>query len=286
MMGFRVGGLLIAALACGLAFSGCGDKGGKKDEGKAPAADTAKKGGDKAADKSNDKAGEKAAEKPVEKPAEKTADKAPAPAPTPVAAPAAPPPGDLPPATPALLAPEKLNEQAPETFTVKFVTTKGDVLIDVTRGWSPLGADRFYNMVKSGFYNEIGIFRVVPGFVAQFGIHGNPQVAGKWRMARIKDDPRKPDISNSRGTVVFATAGPNTRTTQVFINFGNNANLDAMGFTPFGKVKDDASLKVVDAINAEYRQKPAQGLIQVQGNAYLKKAFPNLDYIKSASIVK
>lgn len=267
---------------CCLALAGalvaCGEK---------PAEKKAPEGGEKAA------AGEKkAAEKPTEKKAaekkagEKPAGDQAAAAPTgekaaEAAMKAAP--GRIPEAKPALLAPEKLTEQAPETFTVKLETTKGDILVDVKREWAPLGTDRFFNMVKAGFYEDTGIFRVVPGFVMQFGIHGNPQVAGKWREARIQDDPKKPGVSNTQGTITFATAGPNTRTTQIFINFKDNPNLDGMGFTPFGQVKPE-SMKVVNAINAEYRQRPNQGLIQSQGNAYLMQAFPNLDYIKSASI--
>jgi peptidyl-prolyl cis-trans isomerase A (cyclophilin A) len=183
--------------------------------------------------------------------------------------------------------PSKLTAQAPETFNAQFDTTKGKFIIEVTRSLSPNGADRFYNLVKSGYFTDVAFFRVIPGFMCQFGIHGDPAVSAKWRDANITDDPVKG--SNTRGMITFATAGPNTRTTQLFINFGNNANLDSMGFSPFGKVIE--GLDVVDKINSEYGEGapggigPNQGRVQMEGNAYLKKEFPNLDYIKSAIIV-
>ena len=186
-----------------------------------------------------------------------------------------------------LMKPETLSAKAPEKFTVKLETTKGDILIDVTRAWAPNGADRFFNLVKAGYYNATAFFRVIPGFMAQIGIHGKPEVAAKWRVSTIKDDAVKE--SNSRGTVTFATAGPNSRTTQIFFNFGNNARLDGMGFAPFGKVRD---MKTVDALNGEYGEGqprgrgPAQGKLQMEGNSYLKASYPRLDYIKSASVVK
>jgi peptidyl-prolyl cis-trans isomerase A (cyclophilin A) len=177
--------------------------------------------------------------------------------------------------------PAKLTEKAPETFSVLFETTKGRFVVDVTRSLAPNGADRFYNLVRSGYFTDIAFFRVVPGFMAQFGIHGDPAVSAKWRDANISDDPVKG--SNTRGTITFATAGPNTRTTQLFINFADNTGLDAQGFSPFGKV--GSGMNTVDKINAEYRESPDQGRIQTEGNAYLKKEFPNLDYIKSATVV-
>ncbi len=185
------------------------------------------------------------------------------------------------PATPGFADPGKLTEKAPETFKAQFDTTKGKIVIEVTRSLSPNGADRFYNLVRSGYFKDTAFFRVIPGFMCQFGIHGDPAVSAKWRDANIGDDPVKG--SNARGTITFATAGPNTRTTQLFINFGNNAGLDGQGFSPFGKVVD--GMDVVDKINGEYGESPNQGRIQMEGNAYLKKQFPNLDYIKSASIV-
>lgn len=188
----------------------------------------------------------------------------------------------------ALMNPAAANETAPATFKAKFETTKGEFTVEVTRDWSPNGADRFYNLVKIGFFNDIAFFRVLDGFVAQFGIHGNPKVMEKWREARITDDQVKQ--TNARGTLVFATAGPNTRTTQLFINFGNNANLDGMGFSPFGKVV--SGLDVVDALHKGYGEGaprgmgPDQGRIQMQGNTYLKESFPLLDYVKTATIVE
>jgi peptidyl-prolyl cis-trans isomerase A (cyclophilin A) len=183
--------------------------------------------------------------------------------------------------------PAKLTEKAPETFDAQFDTTKGKFTIEVTRSLAPNGADRFYNMVRSGYFRDVAFFRVVPGFMCQFGIHGDPNVSANWREATISDDPVKG--SNTRGTITFATAGPNTRTTQLFINFGDNTGLDGQGFSPFGKVTD--GMDVVDKINGEYGDGPPsgggpdQGRIQSEGNAYLKKDFPNLDYIKSATII-
>ncbi len=183
--------------------------------------------------------------------------------------------------SPGFTDPAKLTATAPETFKAQFDTTRGKFTIEVTRSLAPNGADRFYNLVKSGYFKDIAFFRVVPHFMVQFGIHGDPAVSAKWREANIPDDPVKG--SNSRGTLTFATAGPNTRTTQLFINFADNAFLDGQGFSPFGKVTE--GMDVVDKINAEYGETPNQGRIQMQGNAYLKSEFPNLDYIKSATIV-
>jgi peptidyl-prolyl cis-trans isomerase A (cyclophilin A) len=189
--------------------------------------------------------------------------------------------------SPGFSDPAKLTEQAPETFKAQFDTTKGKFTIEVTRSLAPNGADRFYNLVHSGYFTDVAFFRVVPGFMCQFGIHGDPNVSAKWRDANIPDDAVKG--SNTRGTITFATAGPNTRTTQLFINFGNNTGLDGQGFSPFGKVTE--GIDVVDKINSEYGdgapygRGPDQGRIQNEGNTYLKKDFPNLDYIKSATIV-
>jgi len=183
--------------------------------------------------------------------------------------------------------PAKLTAKAPESFKVRFETTKGNFTVEVTRSLSPNGADRFYNLVQSGYFKDLAFFRVISGFMCQFGIHGDPKVSAAWRSAQIPDDPVK--ASNTRGAITFATAGPNTRTTQLFINFGDNANLDKMGFSPFGKVSE--GMEVVDKINNEYGEGapsgrgPRQDRIQGEGNAYLKKDFPNLDYIKSASIL-
>jgi peptidyl-prolyl cis-trans isomerase A (cyclophilin A) len=190
------------------------------------------------------------------------------------------------PTNPALLDPSKATEKAPDKFTVKFETTKGDILIDVTREWAPNGADRFYNLVKLGYYDDTAFFRVISGFMAQIGIHGDPKVNTVWREARIGDDPVKQ--SNTAGMVTFATAGPNTRTTQIFLNLADNPNLDAMGFAPFGKVRDMNTLNGIYSGYGEGAPRgngPAQGRVQTEGNAYLHHDFPQLDYVKHATIV-
>jgi peptidyl-prolyl cis-trans isomerase A (cyclophilin A) len=186
---------------------------------------------------------------------------------------------------PGLTDPKLANKQAPEKFRVKFETTKGDIIVEVTREWSPNGADRFYNLVDVGFFKDIAIFRAVPNFMFQFGIHGNPKVSEIWRDAKIKDDPRK-GISNSEGTMTYAMGGPNTRTTQFFINLKDNDFLDGQGFTPFGKVVE--GMDVVKKINTEYGENApdVQQRFQSQGNAYILKRFPNLDMIKSLTLVE
>ena len=182
--------------------------------------------------------------------------------------------------------PAALTEKAPATFKVNFDTSKGPIEVTVHRDWAPNGADRLYNLVKAGFYDDVRFFRVIPNFMAQFGIHGNPSVMSAWRTAQIKDDPVKG--SNTRGMVVFATAGPNTRTTQLFINFKDNSSLDKQGFAPFGEVTK--GMDVVDKIYDGYGEGaprgkgPEQGRIQNEGNAYLTKDFPKMDYIKTATI--
>jgi peptidyl-prolyl cis-trans isomerase A (cyclophilin A) len=182
--------------------------------------------------------------------------------------------------------PASLNEQSPPVYKAKFDTSKGSFVVEVNRAWAPNGADRFYNLVKNGFYDNTRFFRVIPGFMVQFGINGDPNVAAAWRDADIKDDPVKQ--SNMRGMITFATAGPNTRTTQVFINFDDNAALDGQGFSPFGKMV--SGMDVVDSLYGGYGEGapngkgPNQGQIQQQGNSYLEKAFPKLDYIKQATI--
>jgi peptidyl-prolyl cis-trans isomerase A (cyclophilin A) len=180
-----------------------------------------------------------------------------------------------------------LGEAAPDSFRARFETTAGPFVIEVRRAWAPLGADRFYALVKSGFYDGGRFFRVISGFMAQFGINGTPRVSATWRERRIADDPVRQ--SNVRGMVTFATAGPGTRTTQVFINFGNNARLDGLGFAPFGRVVE--GMDVVDRLYASYGDGPPQGSgpaqdrIEGEGNAYLQRDFPKLDYVKRATIV-
>jgi peptidyl-prolyl cis-trans isomerase A (cyclophilin A) len=183
--------------------------------------------------------------------------------------------------------PAALKEQAPPVYKVEFDTSKGPFVIEVHRDWAPNGADRFYNLVKNGFYDDVRFFRVIEGFMAQFGVNGDPKVSAAWREARIKDDPVK--VSNKRTFVTFATAGPNTRTTQVFVNYGDNSNLDSQGFSPFGQVV--SGMKVVDSLYGGYGEGapggrgPNQARVQSDGNAYLASAFPNLDYVKKATIV-
>jgi peptidyl-prolyl cis-trans isomerase A (cyclophilin A) len=186
----------------------------------------------------------------------------------------------------ALLTPEssEVNEQAPDEFVVKFNTSAGEFRLAVTRSHAPIGADRFYNLVMNGFYDDQRFFRVVPRFVVQFGIHGNPEISTKWRDAHIKDDPVK--ATNKRGTIAFAKSNqPHSRTTQVFINFSDNVHLDGMGFAAFGEI-NTTGMKVVDGINSKHEQKPDQGRIQFQGNAYLHDEFPDLDYIVSARVIR
>jgi peptidyl-prolyl cis-trans isomerase A (cyclophilin A) len=184
--------------------------------------------------------------------------------------------------------PAALNAKAPAVYQAKFDTSKGPFVIEVHRDWAPQGADRFYNLVKNGFFDNARFFRVIEGFMVQFGINGDPKIATVWRDADIKDDPVKQ--SNGRGTITFATAGPNTRTTQVFINFADNAPLDGQGFSPFGKVV--SGMEVVDSLYSGYGEGapngngPDQGRIQSQGNAYLEQDFPKLDFIKTATIAE
>ena len=180
-----------------------------------------------------------------------------------------------------LLDPSTLTAQAPETFQAKFATTKGDFTVVVTRAWAPRGADRFYNLVRAGFFTDAAFFRVIPGFMTQFGLSARPDVSQVWQPARIPDDPVTQ--TNTRGRITFATAGPNTRTTQLFINYGDNSRLDGQGFAPFGEVTE--GMEVVDQIYSGYREQPNQGTIQAQGKAYLDASFPMLDRIKSATIL-
>jgi len=188
----------------------------------------------------------------------------------------------------ALMSPADLNEQAPETFNAQFDTSVGTFVVEVQRAWAPVGADRFYNLVKRGFYDNARFFRVISGFMAQFGINGDPSIQAVWRSAQVRDDAVRE--SNRRGYITFATAGPNTRTTQLFINLADNATLDKSGFAPFGRVV--SGMDVVDKIHNGYGEGaprgngPDQGRIQMEGNRYLEQDFPRLDYIKMATIVE
>ena len=175
-----------------------------------------------------------------------------------------------------------LNQTAPDKFKAQFNTNIGVFVIEVTRAWSPNGADRFYSLVKNGYYDQQRFFRVMPNFIVQWGMHANSEVTAKWTNAKIGDDPKKE--TNRRGTITFATSGANTRTTQLFINLKDNGGLDAQGFTPIGEVVEGMS--VVDAINAEYGESPSQQKIGKRGNKYLRKLFPNLTYIETAQIVE
>jgi cyclophilin family peptidyl-prolyl cis-trans isomerase len=187
-----------------------------------------------------------------------------------------------------LLDPPHATEQAPDRFRVRFETTKGPFVIEVTRAWAPRGADRFYNLVRVGYYDDVAFFRVIENFMVQFGIHGDPAVNAAWRQARIPDDPVTQ--SNKRGMVTYAMAGPDTRTTQLFINFRDNTGLDGQGFSPFGRVVE--GLSVVDSLYSGYGEGapsgmgPEQGRAQGEGNAYLKARFPKLDFVKAARLVK
>jgi len=186
-----------------------------------------------------------------------------------------------------LLKPDVLNETAPETYRVKFETTKGDFIVEVTRAWAPNGADRFYNLVKNGFYDQTRFFRVLPGFVVQWGISGTPEISEVWREANIPDDPVKE--SNKVGTLSYAMRGPGTRTTQVFVNLADNSSLDGRGFAPFGRVAE--GMEIVEQMYSGYGEGPPrgsgpyQGRLQEEGNAYLVEFFPKLDYVEKATVL-
>lgn len=191
-------------------------------------------------------------------------------------------------ANPALTNPALASEQAPETFDVKFDTTEGDFTVRFHREWAPNGVDRLYNLVKIGYFDDVAFFRAVDNFMVQFGISGHPEVNAAWREATIQDDPVVK--SNTKGMVTFAKTGaPNSRSTQLYINYGDNSKLDKMGFAPIGEVVE--GMDVVESLYTGYGDGPPmgrgpnQGLIQSKGNAYLKEKFPELDYIESAEIV-
>jgi peptidyl-prolyl cis-trans isomerase A (cyclophilin A) len=184
--------------------------------------------------------------------------------------------------------PNELNQPAPEKYQVKFETSKGDFVVEVYRDWSPYGADRLYYLVKNGFYDGVRFFRVISGFMAQFGYHGDPRVTAIWSEMTFLDDPVTQ--SNARGYVTFAKrADPNSRSTNLFINLVDNSYLDASGFSPLGKVIE--GMAVVDQLYSGYGEGaprgngPEQGRIAQEGNEYLDKYFPNLDFIKKARVL-
>ena len=185
----------------------------------------------------------------------------------------------------ALLHPALLKEKAPETFAVKFETTRGDFTVNVTRAWAPTGVDRFYNLIKHRFYDNMVVYRVVPDFVVQFGISSYPAVSAAWSDANIKDDPVTQ--SNKRGYVTYAKSPrPNSRSTQLFISFRDNSALDSQGFAPFGVI-DAEGMKVVEMLYDQYGDQPTgeQDEITKLGKAYLDRKYPKLDVIKHAALV-
>ena len=172
------------------------------------------------------------------------------------------------------------EEKAPDFYRVTFETSKGPILIQVHREWAPFGADRFYRLVKQGYFDNARFFRVIPDFMAQFGLAADPLATAKWEGTELTDDPVRQ--SNGRGMVTFATRGPQSRTTQLFINTGNNARLDPQGFSPFGKV--ESGMSAVDELYSGYGESPDQGSITKQGNKYLEQQYPRLDFIKTARV--
>jgi peptidyl-prolyl cis-trans isomerase A (cyclophilin A) len=184
--------------------------------------------------------------------------------------------------------PQELAQPAPDTVRIRFETSKGPFVVEAYRAWSPQGVDRLYHLARLHYYDGVRFFRVLDGFMAQFGINGDPEVTTVWRDMTIPDDPVS--NSNKRGTITFATRGPNTRTTQLFINFVDNPNLDGMGFTPIGRVVE--GMEIVDSFYKEYGEGapggagPDQGRLNAEGNAYLAKDFPKLDSIVTARVVQ
>jgi peptidyl-prolyl cis-trans isomerase A (cyclophilin A) len=187
----------------------------------------------------------------------------------------------------ALMDPVALTEQAPDSCRIKFETSEGDFVIEMNREWAPVGADRFYNLVINDYFTEARFFRVAPGFVVQFGLHANPAVNKVWRQATIKDEPVIG--SNFKGAITFAKGGRDSRTTQVYINLKDNINLDGMGFSPFGTVVE--GMDVVERLYSGYGDSPPrgngpnQGRVVTEGNEYLTRAFPELDFIKKATVL-
>ena len=181
-----------------------------------------------------------------------------------------------------------MREPAPPVFRVRFETSKGDFVVEVHRAWAPRGADRFYNLVRNGFYDGQRFFRVRAGYIAQFGLSGDPAITRVWKDATIRDDPVL--RGNTRGSLAYAMTGPNTRSTQVYVNLADNSHLDAQGFAPFGEVV--SGMDVVDRLYAGYGESAGggmrggkQGRIEAGGNAYLTREFPRLDYISRAVLL-
>jgi peptidyl-prolyl cis-trans isomerase A (cyclophilin A) len=183
---------------------------------------------------------------------------------------------------------EALAKPAPDSFRVAFLTNKGRFVVRAVRAWAPNGVDRFYYLVNNGYFDDVKFFRVLPNFMAQFGVHGDPAVNAVWENRSIPDDPVRE--SNQRGSLSFATSGPNTRTVQLFINKRDNRRLDAMGFAPIGRVTE--GMAVVDSLYMGYGEGPPGGLgpdqsrIGSEGNRYLNRNFPKLDSIVNARILK
>jgi peptidyl-prolyl cis-trans isomerase A (cyclophilin A) len=174
--------------------------------------------------------------------------------------------------------PVKQVGQAPDSFQVTFETTRGSFVVQVNRAWAPHGADRFYALVQNHFFDGDPFFRVVPGFIAQFGLNLNRKINEQWDESRLPDDSVKQ--SNVRGTMTFASEGPNSRNHQLFFNLADkNARLDRTGFAPIGKVV--SGMDVVDSLYSAYGDSPEQHFINTMGESYLKRMFPNLDYIKT-----
>jgi peptidyl-prolyl cis-trans isomerase A (cyclophilin A) len=216
-------------------------------------------------------AGDAAQEKPATQPATAAAPSASAPAKEAAAA-------------SAFRDPAALTKQAPATFKAKFETSEGVIVIEAIRDWAPVGVDRFYNLVQSGYFENVRFFRVVPNFVVQFGIHGDPSVSKNWMNAKLKDEPVKE--GNKRGTLTYAkSSAPNSRTTQIFINLKDNTSLDAQGFAAFARVVE--GMDVVDKLNSEYGESLTglQGQIYTEGNMFLNAKAPRLDFIKTATIL-
>jgi peptidyl-prolyl cis-trans isomerase A (cyclophilin A) len=182
----------------------------------------------------------------------------------------------------SLTSPDMAKVQAvgPDSFNVKVITSKGEFVVRIRRNWAPKGSDRLYYLFNAHYYDGVEFYRVIQGFMAQFGFSGDPKISAAWQNRTIPDDPVKK--SNTRGMLTFATRGPNTRTTQLFINYGNNTNLDGMGFAPLGSVI--SGMAAVDSLYKGYGEAPDQMAISTNGNAYLKKSFPKLDYIVTARI--